>query len=205
MVAVRSAVFTPVLDTAVEERRFVMHNVQWHVYVSLHDSMEAAGSHTRMTYNRGDLELMSPSKTHEDYKKLIARLIEAFAEEMDIDLHGYGSTTFREELKQRGLEPDECYSVGEYLGRPDLAIEVAMGQPLVDKLSVYHGLNVSEVWVWQRDHLVIHVRSNDGYEISEHSRVLAALDVERFVSFVKIGDNQTKRVKAYRAALRSNV
>jgi Uma2 family endonuclease len=204
MVAVRSQVFVPALDIAVEERRFVMHNVQWYVYVSLHDSMEAAGSHTRMTYNRGDLELMSPSKTHEDYKKLIARLIEAFAEEMDIDLHGYGSTTFREELKERGLEPDECYSVGEYLGRPDLAIEVAMGQPLVDKLSVYHGLNVSEVWVWQRDHLVIHVRSNDGYEISENSRLLAALDVALFVSFIKIGDNQTKRVKAYRAALRSD-
>jgi Uma2 family endonuclease len=190
-------------DPVLVESRFLMRNVPWHVYVSLHDSLEAAGSRVRMTYHRGDLELMSPSETHEDYKTIIARLLEAYAEEKDVDLNGRGSTTFREEPKERGLEPDECYSVGEFLGRPDLAIEVAIGRPLLDKLAVYHGLEIREVWVWQKDHLVIHVHGKDGYEVSLCSVVLPGIDIALLTSFVKPGGSQTKHVKAYRAALKS--
>ena len=90
-----------------EEKRFVLRNV---------------------TYLEGALEFMSPSEPHEDFKKLIARLLEAYAEEADIDLKGRGSTTFREEPKERGLESDECYSVGPFAGRPDIAIEVVLSQ-----------------------------------------------------------------------------
>jgi Uma2 family endonuclease len=185
------------------ERRFVMRDVPWHVYVSLHDSLEAAGVRVRMTYYQGVLELMSPSETHEDYKKIIARLLEGYAEEMDIDLNGRGSTTFREEAKERGLEPDECYSVGEFVGRPDLAIEVAIGRPLIDKLAVYQGLAIREVWVWQNDHLVIHVLGDDGYRVSIRSIVLPAIDIALLTSFIQIGGSQTKLVKAYRTSLRA--
>ncbi len=75
-------------------RRFVLEGVAWHVYVSLHDSLELAGSRVSMTYLEGALEFMSPSETHEDYKKVIARLLESYAEESDLDLNGRGSTTF---------------------------------------------------------------------------------------------------------------
>lgn len=193
----------PHADERRVERRFLMRNVPWHVYVSLHDSLEAAGSHVRMTYHRGDLELMSPSETHEDYKKIIARLLEAYAEEMDVDLNGRGSTTFREEPKERGLEPDECYSVGEFLGRPDIAIEVAIGNPLLDKLAVYQGLGIREVWVWQRDHLVLYVLAETDYEVAEQSLALPGLNIALLTSFVQTGGSQTKRVKAYRTALRA--
>jgi Uma2 family endonuclease len=203
MVVQASNAFLHSQEPLLAESRFLMRNVPWHVYVSLHDSLEAAGSCVRMTYHRGELELMSPSETHEDYKKMIARLLEAYAEEKDIDLNGRGSTTFREEPKERGLEPDECYSIGEFLGRPDLAIEVAIGRPLLDKLAVYHGLEIREVWVWQQDHLVIHIYGKDGYEVSPHSALLSGIDIALLTSFVKAGGSQTKHVKAYRAALRS--
>ena len=56
---------------------------------------------------------------------MIARLVEMYAADRDAPLYGYGSTTFRRELKERGLEPDECYCVGADLRTyPDLAIEV---------------------------------------------------------------------------------
>lgn len=35
----------------------------------------------RVTYLEGQLEIMSPSRSHEMLKKLIARLLEAYAEE----------------------------------------------------------------------------------------------------------------------------
>jgi Uma2 family endonuclease len=186
-----------------EEQRFLMLDVPWHVYVSLHDSLEQAGSHVRMTYHEGRLELMSPSETHEDYKKLIARLLEAYAEERDIDLNGRGSTTFREEIKARGLEPDECYSVGAFSGKPDLAIEVAVGRPMIDKLAVYHGLGIREVWVWHNATLAIYVRGEVAYEARTHSEVLPNLDIAAFATFVVLGVSQTKQVRAYRATLQT--
>jgi Uma2 family endonuclease len=184
------------------ERRFLLRDVPWHVYVSLGDALEKGGAQVRMTYDRGVLELMSPSETHEDYKTMLGRLLEAYAEERDIDLNGRGSTTFREEDQQRGLEPDECYSIGAFSGRPDLAIEVAISNPLVDKLSVYAGLGIPEVWVWQKDHLVVHVLREGAYLVATASALLPALDLALLQRFVTIGGNQTQQVKAYRAALR---
>ena len=131
------------------ERRFVLHDVPWWTYVAMRDALEGTG--TRMTFLQGALELMSPSDLHGEAKSLIARFVEAWAEEKDVDLRAFGSTTFRREAKQRGLEPDECYTLGakEPDGVPHLAIEVVIGSPLVDKLSVYAGLGVSEVWIWR--------------------------------------------------------
>lgn len=48
-----------------------------------------------MFYLEGTLEIMSPSPEQEVDKTTIARLIEIYALKRDIDLTGYGSTTFR--------------------------------------------------------------------------------------------------------------
>jgi hypothetical protein len=78
-----------------------------------------------------------PSVPHEDAKKIIARLVEAWAMERDVDLRGFGGATFRHEAKERGLEPDECYKLGKLDndGVPDIAIEVIVTTSLVDKQS----------------------------------------------------------------------
>ncbi|HKE16019.1 MAG TPA: Uma2 family endonuclease, partial [Kofleriaceae bacterium] len=106
------------------ERRFVLEDVPWWAYVALRDALEDSG--TRMTYLEGRLELMSPSDTHEEEKKLVARLLEAWGDELGVDLRGFGSTTFRREAERRGLEPDECYTVGPRAkdAVPHIAIEI---------------------------------------------------------------------------------
>jgi hypothetical protein len=53
------------------ERRFVVHDVPWWMYVALRDELDETG--VRMTYLKGPLELMSPSALHEESKKLLAR------------------------------------------------------------------------------------------------------------------------------------
>src|SRR3954471_10546745 len=130
-----------------EEQRFVLQGVPWWTYVALRDALDDHAG-LKLTYLEGTLELMSPSLLHEDAKKIIARLLEAWATESRLDLRGFGSTTFRREARQRGLEPDECYKLDED-GVPDIAIEVVVSSGLVDKLAVYAGLGVAEVWVWQ--------------------------------------------------------
>src|SRR4051812_27598495 len=91
----------------VGEERILLHHVSWEAYEALLKSWGSLPA--RMTYDRGTLEIMSPLLPHEQYGKLIGRMVEAFTLERRIPLHSGRSTTFRKEVKKRGLEPDECY------------------------------------------------------------------------------------------------
>lgn len=201
------AVAIPHSDIVAEdERRFVLYGVPWWTYVALRDALDQH-SGLKLTYLKGTLELMSPSTLHEDAKKIIARLVEQWAMEEDVDLRGFGGATFRKEAKERGLEPDECYKLGKLDddGVPDLAIEVIVSSPLVDKMAVYAGLGVSEVWSWRPSTKTISVMVlvDGAYVERSRSVVLPTLDVALLSSFVKPGESQTALAKAYQAALRA--
>src|SRR5256885_1813095 len=131
-----------------KEQRMLLHGVSWKDYVIVREALD--GPTPRMTYLEGALELMSPSREHEMWKKNIARLIELYAHVRGIDLRGYGSTTFRSEARARGVEPDECYLVDKKLGDvPEIVLEVIHTSPLLDKLQVYAGLRIAEVWLFK--------------------------------------------------------
>lgn len=94
--------------TAVEgEQRVLLSNVSWQTYDRL--LLELDNRAVRLTYDRGALEIMSPSKRHERLKRLIGRMVEELTLELDIPISSCGSTTWRREIEARGLEPDECY------------------------------------------------------------------------------------------------
>jgi Uma2 family endonuclease len=187
------------------ERRFVIDGVPWATYVALRDALDDHGG-LKLTYLEGALELMSPSGLHEEAKTLIARLLEVRALECDVDLRGFGSTTFRSEAKERGLEPDECYKLGplDEGGVPDIAIEVSVTTGLVDKMAVYAGLGIPEVWSWRpaSARIEILVLVGDRYEPRPRSEVLPALDLEVLARFVKPGESHTALARAYQAAVR---
>jgi Uma2 family endonuclease len=135
----------------------VLYDVSWEAYERL---LEAVGDRRlRHSYDDGTLEIMSPLKRHDRVKKLLARLIEMAAYELDIEIQGIGSTTLRRSERRKGLEPDECYYVAhetevrhreDYVpGRdppPDLAVEVDVTTSSVDRMHIYAQLGVPEVW-----------------------------------------------------------
>lgn len=188
------------LPSADEEQRIVLEDVPWAVYVMLRDSIESAS--VRMTYLQGVLEIMSPSRTHEVDKKQIARFLELFCLERDIPLFGYGSTTFRKEEKQRGLEPDECYSRDVDKEVPDIALEVVVTRGAIDKLDVYRGLGVREVWVFEDGAFRLFTLRADHYEPIDRSDVLPEVDLTQLAGFARRAD-QHEALKAYRDALRA--
>nr|WP_278003443.1 Uma2 family endonuclease [Nodosilinea sp. TSF1-S3] len=186
------------------EQRLVLEGVTWQQYDVLVALFLNQFPALRMTYLEGTLELMTTSPEHERLKKAIARLIEAFAEELDLDLNGYGSATFRKEAAARGLEPDECYCLGELHEVPDIALEIVITSGGVDKLEVYRGLGVQEVWFWQNQQISIYglVDPGGGYATLERSQLLPWLDVALLANYVD-RPSQTQAVKAYRQALRA--
>ena len=71
----------------------------------------ASGSSIRLSYDGGDLELMSPGGLHDRYKHRFGRMIEGLTEELDIPIDGCGSTTLRRGDVEKGLEPDEAFYI----------------------------------------------------------------------------------------------
>jgi hypothetical protein len=92
------------MSTAVSssEQRILLHNVSWNLYENLLESHRDC-SLPRFTYDKGDLEIMSPSPEHEYLKHTVTIFIEFAAAEMEIDVAGLGSTTFRREDLNRGF------------------------------------------------------------------------------------------------------
>lgn len=183
------------------EQQLVLFGVSWQQYETL---LATLGDFPglRMIYLEGALEILMPSSEHEMLKKVIARLLERYAEEIDIPLHGYGSTTFRKEAKARGLEPDECYCVGELKELPDIAIEVALTSGGLDKLAVYKGLGIPEVLLWQDDQLQLYDLRGTERQIVDRSQFFPDLEIAFLAQFVKPLE-QPQAVKAFIQAFRS--
>jgi Uma2 family endonuclease len=192
---------TSVVPHALPEQRFILHGVAWQEYLRLSDLLDGHG--VRLTYLEGALEIMSPSEAHEEAKKIVARLLEFYAFFLRIRLNAYGSTTFRKKAKERGAEPDECYVLGRKLsgGFPDIVLEVVQTSPLVDKLDVYDGLGVPEVWVFERGKFAIHTRrARAGYVRAAKSALLPDVDLALIERLAK-KDDQLKALEALERAL----
>ena len=149
------------------------------------------GPALKMTYVRGALELMSPSPEHELWKKNIARLVELYAHVKRIDLHGYGSTTFKKEAAERGAEPDECYLIGKKLADyPEIVLEVVHTSPLLDKVDVYRSFGVAEVWVFREGAFKLYVLDAQAgrYEMKARSALVPSLDFEVVARYARRED-----------------
>jgi Uma2 family endonuclease len=159
-------------------------------------------SAVRITYIGGLLELMSPSFSHEAIKKTIARLVEAYADELGLDLYGAGSWTLKNKLEKLAIEPDECYSLGAPGRVPELAIEVIWTSGGLDKLEVYRGLGVAEVWVWKKGKIAAYVLRGDRYVRAARSKLLPGIDLALVARFSARPD-QPVAVRELRALVRA--
>jgi Uma2 family endonuclease len=198
------------------EQRLVLRGVPWETYVALRDP--ECNNHIFMTYDRGTLELMSPSGQHDNIKTLLGQLVEAFTTELNIPRRSFGSTTWRKSDLFKGLEADECYYIRNHrlvsrralveLGReppPDLAIEVVVHHGDVDKMAIYAALGIGEVWHWHDGELQAHVLGDDGQyvsrEMSWNLPMLRVKDLEPFLDVEQALD-ESAWLNAFRAWVR---
>jgi Uma2 family endonuclease len=119
-----------------------LSGVCWEDYERLL-AMRGDRSAPRIAYLGGEVEIMSPSQTHEGIKSIIGCLVEVYCLERDIPFSTYGSWTLQSQDWTRGAEPDECYIFGEPSSsasgteRPHLTIEVVWTAGRIDKLDIY--------------------------------------------------------------------
>ena len=182
------------------DHRVFLERATWADYERLL-AMRGEKAVPRLTYCAGVLELMSPSFSHEAIKKILARLLEAYADHLELELDGFGSWTLKRKKSERGCEPDECYCLGRAGKVPDLAIEVVWTNGGLDKLDIYRALGVGEVWIWQDGILRPHVLRGERYVVASRSKLLPQIDLALLASFVSPTTSQSKAVRALRAKL----
>jgi Uma2 family endonuclease len=161
------------------DQRVRLHDVPWSHYEILL-AVKGEAPVPRIAYLEGELELMSPSADHEMIKSRIRQLVEAYAAHRGLDLWPVGSWRVHDALAKRGVEPDECYTIGDPRMKrvPDLAIEVVWTRGGIDKLEIYRGLGVGEVWFWREGRIDAYVLRDGRYESSSVSLVVPGLDLE---------------------------
>jgi Uma2 family endonuclease len=186
---------SPPTEPVIGEHRFVIHNVSWDRYEALLELFGDEGP--RMNYCRGELELMSPLIAHERPKNLFGYMIETIVVELNIPANALGSTTYKHRLADSGLEPDECYYIanaGKLVSQrrpdvdppPDLAIEIEITSSLVDKLRIYAGIGVPEIWRFDGSVLsVLLLQSDHSYVASEVSSCFPFLPLDDLLRFLK--------------------
>ncbi len=204
---------------AEDESRFVVRNLGWDGYQSLLDLLGERP--VRVAYDRGDVELMSPSIRHERYRSLLGYMVEAITDELDLPRIAAGATTFQSEALDRGIEPDECYYLAN-AGRmraiggidltidppPDLAIEVEITSSVLNRLGIYAALGIPEVWRFDGLSLkVLLLQPGGTYAESQASAAFPFLPMEEMARFLREydGTNDTRWARGFRAWVRAVV
>ena len=201
------------------EQRFVFRGIDWAAYRRLADALDE--QHVRLTYDGENLELMTVSRLHDKLSRLIARLLAALTEELDVPFDSAGSLTLDRADLSRALEPDECFYLDhEPLVRnkdeidlaidppPDLAVEVDVSRSSLNRMTIYASLGVPEVWRLDVARLRVYRLGSDGtYAEVERSQYFPFLPPSEVVTFLnrRTEMDETRLVKTFRGWVREQM
>ena len=190
------------------DQRIIFRGVDWHTYHALSEAT-GEGQHVRLAYDGKDLEIMVTSYLHQHWKELLSKIVNALTTWLNIDCVSCGETTWDTEV--RGLQADLSYYFDpekirvsrEALAResmdpadyprPDLAIEIDLSDPQIDRPSIYADLGIVEVWRFARgQQLVIeHLQADGTYVAVEASRFLR-IRAEEILSWLTAEDSSNE-------------
>jgi Uma2 family endonuclease len=174
-------------------------NVDWPTYTRfLRLFAERPAYH--LAYDRGELEIMSPSVGHDDDSWFVGDLIYVLSDQLMRPLKRGGTATLRRRLLKRGIEPDACFWIANAhrmggirrlnLRRdppPDLAIEIDVTNSSLDRLGIYAALGVPEVWRLDGEKLTFYVLARKKYRSVAASAVFPILTPPDALEFIRRG------------------
>jgi len=199
-------------NSLIDQQHIVLDDMSWEFYEHLLN--EVGDRPIRITYDSGNLEIMAPLNIHEFWKKRIGQLVELMCLERDIKIIPGGSTTFKREDKEKGLEPDECYYVQQADAirfkddldltvdpAPDLAVEIDITSRSIERQPIYAALGVPELWRFDGKRLNVLTLGTDGrYMPQDNSGVFPFLSIGGFNEFLMRFANEEHNivVRAFR-------
>ena len=207
--------------TTANERvqRVILKNISWQTFETILTEM-GEDRVSRLAYDHGTLEIMTPLLPHEHNNRLIHNLIVALAEELNLNLNSVGSLTCKRPDRMRGVEPDSGFYIqNEPLVRnnkeidlatdppPDLVVEVDFTSSSIDRLPIYADIGVPELWRYDEPVIQIYQLLEGQYIPCTLSPTFANLpltEIPRFLEeSLKIGE--IPMIRAFRAWVRQQV
>jgi Uma2 family endonuclease len=180
------------------EQRIRLTGVDWETF----EKLAATTRGGRFAFDQGVLEIMSPGPLHEGYAGNLGEFVRIVTRTLRIPRKAMRSTTWKRPEAARGIEADECfYFLPEKIAAanaaaergstdsvdhpaPDLAVEVDISAPQVDRPAICATIRVPEIWrvVDNKVHIE-HLREDGTYMRSRSSRFLPVRDrdIERWL------------------------
>jgi Uma2 family endonuclease len=168
--------------------RVLLTDISWQEYEQI---LEELGEHrsAKLSYSNGILEIMTPLFIHENTTGLIGDFIKILLDELEIDYEPSGSTTFKNQQMNQGVEPDESFYIKNCLAirgkeridltidpPPDLAIEIDITSRT--QLDNYRLLGVPELWRYNGKRLQINILQNEQYIESQVSSIFPDFELK---------------------------
>ncbi|MEM8807775.1 MAG: Uma2 family endonuclease [Cyanobacteria bacterium P01_G01_bin.38] len=91
-------------------QRLLVQHLSWQDFEQI---LEELGDHraARIAYSHGTLEIRMPTPEHEVDKELIGDFVKMLLDGLEIDCECFGSTTFKRQNMDSGLEPHQCFYI----------------------------------------------------------------------------------------------
>ncbi|MDJ0733925.1 MAG: Uma2 family endonuclease [Nostocaceae cyanobacterium] len=195
-----------------------LSGISWKTYETLLQELNHS-RRLRLTYNHGNLEIISPSPEHERYKEVMGRFVETLAEELEIRIYPLGSTTFK--LPQlSGVEPDKCFyitNLNAVKGKnrinlqqdppPDLVVEIDITSSCENRLPIYADMGVPEIWRYDGNSFTINILQNQQYVTVEQSLAFPNLPLQEISRFLQQVNQQDylELIREFRNWVRSQI
>ncbi|MDD1414633.1 Uma2 family endonuclease [Dolichospermum sp. ST_con] len=171
--------------------RIILHNISWQEFEEILTEL-GENRASRLAYYQGILEIKMPLPKHEVAKVIIGDLVKIILEELEIDCECFGSTTFKRQDMNSGIEPDDSFYIKNHvqmIGKekidlnidppPDLVIEIDVTSKT--QLDAYLALAVPEVWRYENDKLQINIWQDGKYIESENSPNFPDLQIAEII------------------------
>lgn len=205
-----------VATSPLAETRTLLQNISWQTFKSMLAEM-GSERNSRIAYDSGTIEIMTPLMPHENSNRLIEVFIGVMCEELGLEIKRTGSLTLTRDDLERGGEPDSSYYIqNELLVRakenidlekdppPDLVLEVEYSRSVINKLDLYAAMGIPEFWRFNGRVLRIYQLSGKQYQEVQISPTFASItvkDIPNFIQQSKVnGENST--IRDFRAWVR---
>lgn len=175
----------------------VLRGITWQTYENLLADLDEQ-SGMRLTYDRGVLEIMPLTPEHESLNRYLASLVDLLVDELEMDVHPVGSSTFKRADIDRGFEPDSSFyfaHAAQMRGKrridlaldpaPELVIEIDISHGSLDKLSLFAHFGVAEVWRFDGTAVQLYHLADGAYEEVERSAIFPGLTLANIEDFLQ--------------------
>jgi Uma2 family endonuclease len=199
-------------------QRLLIQDVNWLEFEAILNELGEKRA-SRIAYSDGILEIRMPLPKHERQKSILGDIVKILLDELELDCECFGSTTFKRQEMNYGIEPDECFYIQNHqamIGKdrldlsvdppPDLALEVDVTSKT--QIDAYIRLGVPELWVYEDTELKIYILEAGQYQASATSPTFPKLPILEWVSEVLEQSRAIGRspaLRAFRQKIRSTL